>query len=197
MFRRFYLPKGLFYQEGCRMQYGVPNKKRVVTFFDCQNLFKASEALWGYSFPNFDPIKLAKHIVEKKRKESWKLEGIRLYTGIHDKKINPKWYHFWTQKFSYHKKADTRVSYFTSPLRYANGIPREKGVDVRIALDLVRMARKNEYDVALLFSQDNDFAEVAQEIREIAKEYERWIKIVSAYPYETHYAATLHGVAKE
>jgi hypothetical protein len=78
------------------------------------------------------------------------------------------------------------VSYFTSPLRYAESIPREKGVDIRIALDLVRMARKNEYDVALLFSQDNDFSEVAQEIRHIANEYGRWIKIVSAYPYDPH-----------
>jgi uncharacterized LabA/DUF88 family protein len=74
---------------------------------------------------------------------------------------------------------------FTAPLRYdQNGTPREKGIDVRIALDLIRMARKNEFDVALLFSQDNDFSEVADEIRAISKEYGRWIKIVSAFPYD-------------
>jgi uncharacterized LabA/DUF88 family protein len=177
------------------MSHDVPHVKRVVAFFDCQNLFKASKALWGYSFPNFDPIKLASLITRKNQQELWKLKEIRLYTGIHNKKKNPEWNFFWNLKLSSHKRADTRVWYFTSPLRYANELPREKGVDVRIALDLVRMARKNEYDVALLFSQDNDFAEAAQEIRDIANEYCRWIKIVSAYPYESCHP-NIHGVDK-
>ena len=88
---------------------GESDKKRVIAFFDCQNLFKASESLWGYSYPNFDPIKLSKHIVKKKQKDSWQLAGIRLYTGIHDKKRSPQWHHFWNQKLSHYKKADTRV----------------------------------------------------------------------------------------
>ena len=174
------------------MRYDVPINKRVVAFFDCQNLFKFSRNLWGYSYPNFDPIKLAQTITVKYSDDQWKLEKINLYTGLHARTRNPEWHEFWNRKLLNHKTADTRVSYFTTPLRYANGIPREKGVDIRIALDLVRMARKNEYDVALLFSQDNDFAEVAQEIREISTEYGRWIKIVSAYPYESGF--DLRGV---
>jgi hypothetical protein len=182
----------IYFEEGCQMQRDAPNKKRVVAFFDCQNLFKAVKHIWGYSFPNFDPVKLAQVMTEKHKYEHWKLEGIRLYSGIHDKKRNPEWYSFWTRKLANHKNKDTRVSYFTSPLRYSEDIPREKGVDIRIALDLVRMARKNEYDVALLFSQDNDFAEVAQEIRDIANEYSRWIKIASAYPCDLR--SNTHGV---
>ena len=41
------------------------------------------------------------------------------------------------------------------------------------------------YDVALVFSQDQDLSEVADEIRQIAKEQNRWIKIASAYPKNT------------
>jgi uncharacterized LabA/DUF88 family protein len=175
------------------MNHDAPYIKRVVAFFDCQNLFKASKNLWGYSYPNFDPIRLAQFVTEKNRDESWKLERIRLYTGIHDKKRSPEWYDFWNRKFSRHRATDTRVFYFTSPLRYSDGVPREKGVDIRIALDLVRMARKDEYDIALLFSQDNDFSEAAQEIREIAIEYGRWIKIASAYPSGT---SSARGVDK-
>ncbi|MCI0586582.1 MAG: NYN domain-containing protein, partial [Planctomycetes bacterium] len=59
-------------------------------------------------------------------------------------------------------------------------IREEKGIDVRIAIDVIRIER--EYDVAVLFSQDQDFSEVAREIRAIAKEQGRWIKIASAYP---------------
>ena len=58
----------------------------------------------------------------------------------------------------------------------------EKGIDVRIALDSIRMAHQNEYDVALIFSQDQDLSEVAEEIRAIAREQGRWIKVASAFP---------------
>lgn len=53
---------------------------------------------------------------------------------------------------------------------------------MRIAIDVIRLASRCAYDVALLFSQDQDFAEVAIEVREIAREQGRWIKIASAFP---------------
>lgn len=84
---------------------------------------------------------------------------------------------------------------FSRPLRYRNRIVNlpgggqhsflsgeEKGIDVRMALDIVRMARGHEYDVALIFSQDQDLSEVANEIRVISREQGRWIKIASAFP---------------
>ncbi len=55
-------------------------------------------------------------------------------------------------------------------------------MDVRMALDIVRMAHRREYDVALILSQDQDLSEVAEEIRSIAREQGRWIKIASAFP---------------
>ncbi len=84
---------------------------------------------------------------------------------------------------------------YTRPLRYRNQtitlpdgrtttalVGQEKGIDVRIALDIVRLARANDYDVALIFSQDQDLSEVADEIRAIAADQRRWMKIASAYP---------------
>ena len=60
------------------------------------------------------------------------------------------------------------------PLRYRNQTVRlldgtertvlvgeEKGIDVRIALDVIRLAHRREYDVAVVLSQDQDLAEVA------------------------------------
>jgi uncharacterized LabA/DUF88 family protein len=164
------------------MELVEPLNKNVVTFFDCQNLFGAVKNLWNYSFPNFDPVKLSKLIISNSFSTHCKLVGIRLYTGIHDISINPVWFNFWNKKLIAHRSQDPRVFFFTTPLRYSNNIPREKGVDIRIALDLVRMARLNEYDIAVLFSQDNDFSEVAEEIRNTAQERQRWIKIASAYP---------------
>ena len=61
-------------------------------------------------------------------------------------------------------------------------VGQEKGIDIRLALDVVRLAHQRDYDVALVLSQDQDLSEVADELRVIAREQQRWIKIASAYP---------------
>ena len=87
------------------------------------------------------------------------------------------------------------------PLRYRNrtvDLPdgkkftfptaEEKGIDVRIAVDLIRGAHHNRYDVGVVFSQDQDLAEVAEEIRCISVEQNRWIKLASAFPVSPTYS---------
>ena len=84
---------------------------------------------------------------------------------------------------------------FTRSLRYRNQVvnlpdgsqhtflaAEEKGIDVRIAIDVIRMAHRNDYDVALIFSQDQDLSEVAAEVRVISQEQNRRIKVASAFP---------------
>ena len=72
----------------------------------------------------------------------------------------------------------------------------EKGIDIRIAIDIITLARKNKYDVALIFSQDQDLTEAAQTIREIAKEKDRWIKVACAYPQNEANRNYLRGIDK-
>ena len=61
-------------------------------------------------------------------------------------------------------------------------VGEEKGIDVRLALDITRLAHKNAYDVALVFSQDQELSKAADDVRITAKEQGRWIKIASAFP---------------
>jgi hypothetical protein len=85
--------------------------------------------------------------------------------------------------------------FFSRTLRYRNEtiiqpdgreatvlVGREKGIDVRLALDILLLGFRSEYDVAVVFSQDQDLSGVADEIRILAKSQDRWIKIVSAFP---------------
>ena len=58
----------------------------------------------------------------------------------------------------------------------------EKGVDVRIALDIVRFALEGSYDVALIFSQDQDLIEAVQDVKKISMLQDRWIKPACAFP---------------
>jgi uncharacterized LabA/DUF88 family protein len=63
---------------------------------------------------------------------------------------------------------------------FASG--EEKGIDVRLALDALDSAHRNEFEVALIFSQDQDLSELASLIRLVASFQNRWIKIASAFP---------------
>jgi uncharacterized LabA/DUF88 family protein len=168
-----------------------PDVCRVHTFFDGQNLLKAAEKAFGYNFPNFDPFKLSQQITALEPGRT--LETIHFYTGIHDAAENRFWYNFWTNKLNALKRHGAHVvtrvlKYSEQPVEISPGqfkkvrIGREKGIDVRIALDLVRLARLQKYDVAVIFSQDQDLAEAVAEVKEISQELQRWIRIESAFP---------------
>jgi uncharacterized LabA/DUF88 family protein len=126
-------------------------------------------------------------------REGWNLRQVRFYTGYPDAEDNPFWNHFWTAKFAQMGRQGIHV--FSRTLRYRNEtiiqpdgreatvlVGREKGIDVRLALDILLLGFRSEYDVAVVFSQDQDLSEVADEIRILAKSQDRWIKIVSAFP---------------
>jgi hypothetical protein len=61
-------------------------------------------------------------------------------------------------------------------------VRQEKGVDIRIALDVVNAAITGACDVAIVFSQDQDLSEVADEVRRISAASNRWFKMASAFP---------------
>ncbi len=167
-----------------------PDSKRAIAFVDGQNLFHAVRETFGYRFPNYDVSALARTICKA---QDWLLVQTRFYTGVPDARSNPTWHRFWLHKLAAMGRHHVHV--FSRSLRYRTRLIRlpdgsahsflsgeEKGIDVRLALDAVRMAHRREYDVALVLSQDQDLSEVAEEIRSIALEQARWIKMASAFP---------------
>lgn len=172
-----------------------PTTKRAVAFVDGQNLFYAVKYAFGYNWPNYDPQALALKICAS---QGWDLKTIHFYTGVPSAEARPFWNHFWTAKLAV---MGTRgIATFSRKLKYRNQtvslsdgstttvlIGQEKGIDVRLALDVVRLARENQYDVALIFSQDQDLSEVADEVRSISIDQHRWIKVACAYPTSPTY----------
>ncbi len=80
----------------------------------------------------------------------------------------------------YHDKLRTMPSIslgegWRSPPNYL-----EKAVDVKLALNLVMMARNNDYDVAYLITNDSDLAPAVDMVRQIGK------KIVYVYFYDMY-----------
>jgi len=174
-----------------------PQVKRVIAFIDGQNLFHAAKRAFGCAYPNFDPRLLVERVLCTR--PGWNLVETRFYTGIPDAKDNPLWNHFWNAKLA---TLGTRgIQTFSRPLRYRyktvrlpNGgviaarVGQEKGIDVRMALDIVRLAREGRYDVALIFSQDQDLSEAVEEVRSISRQHYRWIRSICVFPVSPTYS---------
>ncbi len=167
-----------------------PSVKKVIAFIDGQNLLYAVKNSFGYPFPNYDVKALAEKIC---RQQGWDLKQVRFYTGVPDGNDDQFWYDFWTRKLATMGQKGVviysrRLHYRNQTVSLPNGrahtflVGQEKGIDVRIALDIIRAAHQKTCDVCLVFSQDQDLSEVADEVRVIAKEQGRWIKMASAFP---------------
>ncbi|MEW6235183.1 MAG: NYN domain-containing protein [Candidatus Omnitrophota bacterium] len=168
-----------------------PDQKRAVAFFDGQNLFLSVKYAFGYTHPNYNPLALAESIANS---QSWSLSQVNFYTGMPSYSENPFWNNFWIAKLAVMESRGIHT--YSRLLKYTDEsatlpdgtsasirIGREKGIDVRIALDIVRMAQENLYDVALIFSQDQDLSEAIDEVRNISRYQSRWIKVACAFPF--------------
>lgn len=163
---------------------------RAIAYFDAQNVYHSARRAFGIRWPNFDPIALTEAICDVRE---WQVQQVRFYTGVPDRRSDPSWHHFWTHKLAALSRQGVHV--IQRPLRYRTHtialpdgttypwrVAEEKGIDVRIAVDLVGMAYREQFDVAIIFSQDQDLAEIADEVRHIARIQSRWIKVASAFP---------------
>lgn len=176
-----------------------------MAFFDAQNLFRHAKDAFDsdvdkeYHHPNFDPIKLHAEVAAR---NGLNPRLTRFYTGVPTRVENEMWAGYWSNRVLALKRAGVHV--FTRDLRYHRGImpdgsegniPHEKGMDVRLALDVVRCARKKEFDAAIIFSQDQDLSEVSEEVKDIAREQGRSIRVISAFP-SSKAASARRGIDK-
>jgi uncharacterized LabA/DUF88 family protein len=161
-----------------------------MAFIDGQNLYQHAKEAFGHHHPNFDPVKLHQAICAA---NGWRPTLTRFYTGVPSQAESPMWAAYWSNRVLALKRAGVHVT--TRPIRYRrqtifhpDGVeeviitPQEKGIDVRLALEVVSLTRKRQFDVAVIFSQDQDLQEVVQEVAEISKEQSRWILLACAFP---------------
>jgi hypothetical protein len=108
--------------------------------------------------PNYDPARLAKSVCATK---GWTLKQARFYTGVPSADDNKAWNSFWTRKLLTMSRAGVHV--YSRPLRYRNKVVlngasvlvgEEKGIDVRIAIDILSWQSGPQPDCAPGFSRD-------------------------------------------
>ena len=157
---------------------------RTIAFIDGQNLYHLAKRAWGsdasssYSWPSYDVEKLSRALVNDK--DGRTLAETRFYTGVPDPKAGSKqefWYGFWLNKIRHLKRQGIYV--YRGRVNVGG---QEKGVDVSLAIDLIRATYDYQYEAAIIVSQDSDFGPAIRLAKQIAKAQGRMLAFESRYP---------------
>ncbi len=157
-------------------------RDRVVVFIDYENVYWAAREAFhrgGTSsgrMGHVEPSRLASLILGMSPAPR-RLEAIRVYRGMPSPFLDPRGYRAWRAQTARWEKSGASV--IARVLRYPpgwpspppGGRPQEKGIDVALALDVVDLAHRGAYDVAIIVSVDSDLLpaiEMLQRMREDA-----------------------------
>jgi uncharacterized LabA/DUF88 family protein len=171
----------------------VPAALRVCAFVDGYNLFKSVKACFQYPKPNYDIKKLVEAVL--RMAPNRQLVSAHFYIGIPTHIDDAQSNRWWTRKLAAMGRSGVRVEtrnlkrrelriHLEGLVKLDKTVPRliEKGIDLKIGLDMVRLARNSTYDVGILFSRDGDLVEAVAEVQSIAAEQKRTVILECAYP---------------
>ena len=149
---------------------------RVVVFLDYQNVYRgARDAFHPFGSPGqdgqVDPHRLGELLVAKGPPGVGReLSGVRVYRGQPDSQKDPRGYAA-NDRQCRHWETLPNTEAITRTLQYPSAWPEEpeheKGIDVKLAIDLVAGAVREEYDVAILMSTDTDLKPALEFVRDL------------------------------
>ena len=146
----------------------MSKKERVYVYIDGGNLYHNLKQT-GCNSMDFDFKKFIKSFVGGR-----KLEGIRYYIGQIKPKDNDEKsqnLHKHQQKL-FEKLKKAKFYIVRGHIRQIGKIFTEKGVDVRIGIDLVEGAYEDRFDRAILISSDGDLAPAVEMVTRKGKKVE-------------------------
>jgi uncharacterized LabA/DUF88 family protein len=153
----------------------VPDTPSVVVLIDYQNIHLTARDVFAPPGTDardalVDPVAFAERLVEVRAKrqqipeqKNAKLHAVKIYRGTPSNQREPRLYSA-NQRQAANWSRDSRVEITSRTLRYpanwgeswCEERPREKGIDVLVALDVVDLAQQGTYDVVILASHDTD-----------------------------------------
>ena len=141
---------------------------RTLVLIDYQNIHLTARDRWSRGAPTHEslihPLHFAVQAVGNRnftqRRRGWpaeqaELTNVVVYRGLPSNKYDPTAYRRSMAQQSEWTK-DRRVAVNYRPLRYSVDGPREKGIDVLLALHLVRVAAAGDFGLVMLASHDTD-----------------------------------------
>ncbi len=147
---------------------------RVMVFHDHQNIHLIAHRRFcpAGSSPttaHIDPSQAARLLVSRRNQES-SLVGVRVYRGQPNPIFQPESAAASDRQARVWTRSD-EMTVVRRQLRYPKAWPhlpaQEKGIDVALAVDFVRLALQRAYDVGILFSSDSDLLPAVETVLEL------------------------------
>ncbi len=146
-------------------------QKKVAIYIDGSNLYYKLKDLDISNTAYFNYGEFSKWLARKRS-----IISKRYYVGIvKAKEDNKKGQNLRKQQvrlFNHLKSSNQNFTIKQGYLMNNDGVYHEKGVDVKIAVDLLVGAYEDLYDVAILISSDTDLIPVIKKIKHLGKEIE-------------------------
>jgi uncharacterized LabA/DUF88 family protein len=138
----------------------------VAVFIDWQNTYKTAREAFGWrdypnEYGNYSPYQLARLLAAGNgRGQAAQLVRVNVHRGLPSQKYDQPGYAANRRQSAawMHENPDVVIPRLR-PLRYSRDLsdpPREKGVDVELALAAVELTLTRRADVAVIFSHDTD-----------------------------------------
>ena len=157
------------------------------------NLFNWAKRCFRYMHPNYAIARLVREVVNLE--PGRQLVSSHFYVGIPTSLDDAKNNGWWVRKLAvmgrsgvdverrYLKRRELRIR-LEGLVRFDETVRRliEKGIDLKLGLDVVQGAWNRSYDAAIIFSQDGDLVEAVEKVHEIAREQDRWVQVECAHP---------------
>lgn len=150
---------------------------RVVLFIDYQNVYRGARDCFHRELDaprvagQVSPILLGEHIAAASPFDR-DLAEVRVYRGRPEPTRDPRGNAACARQIEAWSR-DPRVTVVTRPLRYPRGWPdrcqpgekpKEKGIDVALAVDFGWLALEDQYDVGVLMSTDTDLKPALEKV---------------------------------
>lgn len=140
---------------------------RVMVFIDGSNLYHNLREHYGRTDIDFEKLCRALH------GEGRELVRGYYYNALVDQTREPETYRGQQRFFDRLRRVpDLEVRIGALVYRSPSAPPLEKGIDIRIATDMLVHAARGNYDAAVLVSGDTDFADAMQAVKDFGRKAE-------------------------
>lgn len=156
--------------------------ERVIVFLDYQNVYRGARRTYHdhdhdpHWYGQVYPQRLGEYLAADSPFDR-ELTEVRIYRGLPDSSHDPKGYAACRRQQAEWEKSP-QITVINRPLQYPRGWPhhhavgekpREKGIDVVLAMDFTRLAGTG-YDVGIIFSTDTDLKPALEFVADLAAE---------------------------
>jgi len=147
--------------------------EKILAIIDGSNFYHRSKCLCpNVHLTNFNYRKLVEQIVgAQNTKHLQKVRILYCVGEIKRESGNEKAEKMYSQQQSlFYNLEQQKIGIYKGFMLKSDGKYHEKGVDVRIAVEIVKGALKNEYNKCFLFSSDTDIIPAILEAKKVKKE---------------------------